>query len=153
VSFSPYPCLSSFSLQVPLCHFLIHCLVSHLVLHLHCLFPLPKRVLCFVNWKFPFFILVIGNKAYILLCQLVACWQPLACRVSFILDIHVVHPCFEAHNIMTVLHSLSGDSHCVLYDVPDRVKVDMEGNIVVLLSPLVRSMPQVNISCHYMICS
>jgi hypothetical protein len=99
------------------------------------------RVLHFFNWKFPFFIPVIGNKAYILLCQLVACWQPLARRVSFSLDIHVVHPFFEAHNILIVLHSLGGDAWCVLYDVPDHVKVDIEGDIVVLLSPLVHSMP------------
>jgi hypothetical protein len=62
-------------------------------------------------------------------------------RVSFGLDVHVVHPFFKAHNILIVLYSMGGDAWCVIYYVPDRVKVDIEGDIVVLLSPLVCNMP------------
>jgi hypothetical protein len=63
------------------------------------------------------------------------------CWVTFSLDIHVVHPCFEVCNILIVLHNLGGDAQCVLYYVHDHVKVDIEGDIDVLLSPLVCSIP------------
>jgi hypothetical protein len=62
------------------------------------------------------------------------------CWVSFILELHVVDPYFEAHNILIVLHSLSSDAWCVLYDLSNHDKVYIEGEIVVLLSPLVCSM-------------
>jgi hypothetical protein len=53
----------------------------------------------------------------------------------------VVHPFFEACNILIVLHSLGSEVLCVLYDVPNHVKVDIEGDIVILLSPLVCNIP------------
>jgi hypothetical protein len=141
-----YPCVSSCSLILVLSHAhllrhcLVHFLVPHLVLHLHCFIPLPHHGARFFIWKFPFFIPVIGNKSYILFYQLVACWKPLARRVSFILDIHVVHPYLEACNILIVLHILGGYARCVLYVVLDHVQVDIEGHIVVLWSPLMHSM-------------
>jgi hypothetical protein len=61
--------------------------------------------------------------------------------VPFFLNVHMVHPCFEAHNILVCLYYMGCDVWCMFYDVPNCVKVDIICNIVVYLFPFVFRIP------------
>jgi hypothetical protein len=47
------------------------------------------------------------------------------CRVPFFLNVHMVHPYFEEHNVLVCLYHLSCDAQCMFYDVSDHVEIDI----------------------------
>jgi hypothetical protein len=63
------------------------------------------------------------------------------CNVHFFLNIHMVHPYFESHNIPVGFYYLNCDVWCMFYDILDWFKVYIKCNIVVRLSSFVWRMP------------